>query len=124
MPNEESNFETLCRNSGSLRELGGSGPAVTLSEVQRRLEEDFAKAAGLSDSLEERLQQFWSEREHMDGEIDQMSAVLKAHREKLIGLDSLTGDENDLARRLNEARVRVDLDCVTFYATTTASLVF
>jgi hypothetical protein len=77
---------------------------MALSDTQRKLEEDFARAAGLSDNLEDRLRQFCGQREHMDGEIDEANAALKAARDKLISLDSLSGEDSDLARRLHGVR--------------------
>ena len=73
--------------------------------MQQSAEKDFIHLAELCETLESRLQQFCSDREHVDSEIDQIAATLSSAREKLINLDSLTGDENDLVRRLNGVKV-------------------
>ena len=107
MPYFEEAFETLHRRMAALQEATGGQDMPALQDLQLMLDDQFAKAAELSDGLDNRLEEFTEERQGIEREMEEKVKWVANMRDKLAAVDDMSGSDQDLLTRLDNAKVRL-----------------
>lgn len=99
-------FNSTCEKAKTLEELNKKHQSTaTLKELTSSLEGEFQSAKDLANSLMERLADFSKQKNSLEHNIQAKLQHLVSLQERLQEADDVSGNEDDILRRMNVVKV-------------------
>ncbi|XP_074648980.1 muscle-specific protein 300 kDa-like isoform X3 [Tubulanus polymorphus] len=105
LPQMQSMREKIKAEIKRLEELGGSEEQIAaLRAIEKDLDKQFEKAQEAAIDLEGKVDDYNSRKDNIQDNMDAVQQRIIAARDELAKLDDLSGDDKDIAERLQAAR--------------------
>ncbi len=98
-------FETTCHKMVALQAVNSDLEIPELVEMRQELEYQFAHATEVANGLDSRVQDFEGQRDQLENELQREMTFINEVRDRLSKVEDLTGSDEDLAQRLEAAKV-------------------